>query len=86
MFKTVACLGLLALKSYADDSRKPYMQPCEASCLTGDEVNRFVDGFRDILLSRSSEEQAAQILTDDFMSTSDSVNFVQQIPVDLSNS
>lgn len=86
MFKTVACLGLLALKSHADDSRKPYMRPCEASCLTGDEVNRFVEGFRDILLSRSSEEQAAQILTDDFMSTSDSVNFVQQIPVSLSNS
>ncbi|CAK4024604.1 Hypothetical predicted protein [Lecanosticta acicola] len=81
MFPAIFCLGFLAFTALAQSDRRPYAPPCEATCLTGDEVNRLLDGFKNILLKRSSEEEAAQIVTEDFTCTSDSVNYVHQNPL-----
>lgn len=57
------------------------------ACLSDDDVNRLVQGFKAIISQNPvNQTLAAETIADNFTSISDSVNYVDQIPVRLGGS
>lgn len=85
--KTSSFVGLLALLFNVGFGNSEKHHSCETKCLTDGETSRLIDGFRKVISeSPPNKTLAAEIIAEDFISISDSVNFVDEIPVRHSNS
>ncbi|KAK4498295.1 hypothetical protein PRZ48_010953 [Zasmidium cellare] len=75
-------VGFLAVVSSVGISSAEKHQSCSNKCITDGEVTYLVNGFRKIISeSPVNRTLAAEIIVQDFVSISDSVNFVDQVPL-----
>lgn len=77
IFSRYAFLAFMAIATASNEAKSK-------ACLSDDDVSRLVQGFKAIISQNPvNQTLAAETIADNFTSISDSVNYVDQIPVRL---